>query len=224
MPETTIPMAQAPAIGVRLDGHMIRTVRPLLPLLLVPLLLTACGSEPGQTRDTDAPAAELITRSRALGIAPELVYVIEAPGFALARQSVGVYGGDGFSATYVSRQGGEQLRLYVDRGTMSASDCAEGQQTCESDEEGIWYRSGQGAHEYAVVKKGHVVRLEGDAGVPRDVLRKAARDARRPSGEEAAELLPSAPVGGAAPSEPVERGDLPPAGDGAPRNDVDAGG
>lgn len=203
---------------------MIRTVRPLLPLLLAPLLLTACGGEPGQTRGSDAPAAGLVTRAKALGIAPELVYVIETPGFALARQSVGVYGGDGFSATYVSRQGGGQLRLYVDRGTMSASDCAEGQQMCEVDEEGVRYRSGRGTHEYAVVKKGHVVRLEGDAGVSRDVLREAARDARRPSGEEAAELLPSAPVGDAASTGPVERGDLPPVGDGAPRNDVDTGG
>ncbi|MFD6324545.1 hypothetical protein ACFWOL_17130 [Streptomyces sp. NPDC058442] len=203
---------------------MTRAVRPLLPLLLVPLLLTACGSEPGQTRDTEAPAAELATGARALGIAPELVYVIEAPGFALAPQSVGVYGGDGFSATYVSRRDGGQLRLYVDRGTISASDCAEGWQTCESEEKGVRYRSGRGTHEYAVEKKDHVVRLESDAGVSRDVLREAAREAHRPSGEEAAGLLPSAPVGGAAPTGPVERGDLPPVGDGAPRNDVDAGG
>ena len=207
---------------------MIPTVRSLPLLLLAPLLLTACGSErsgQGETRDDGAPTAELVARAGALGIAPELVYVTGAPGFTLARQSVGVYGGDGFSATYVSRQEGGQLRLYVDRGTMSAAECAAGQQMCELVEEGVWYRSGRGTHEYAVVKEDHVVRLEGDADVSRDVLHEAAREAHRPSGEEVTELLPPAPADdGAAPTGPVERGDLPPDGDGAPRNDVDAGG
>ncbi|CAL9622523.1 hypothetical protein SUDANB176_05878 [Streptomyces sp. enrichment culture] len=206
---------------------MTRTARVLPLLLLAPLLLTACGEggeEKGETAGTGAPAAELGPRARALGIAPELVYVTEAPGFALARQSVGAYGGDGFSATYVSRESGEQLRLYVDRGTISAADCTGRQTVCEEEGDGVRYRSGGGRHEYAVVKEDHVVRLEGDAGVPRDVVRKAAQGVHRPSGEEVAELLPSAPGGDAAPTGPVERGDLPPAGDGAPRNDVDAGG
>lgn len=218
---------------------MIRAVRVLPLLLLAPLLLTGCGEENGKNEksvgrgeaaDTGAPAAELGARARALGIAPELVYVTGAPGFALARQSVGVYGGDGFSATYVSRRDGRQLRLYVDRGTVSAADCAERQTACERDGDGVRYLGGGGRHAYAVVKKDHVVRLEGDAGVPRDVVREAAQGVRRPSGEEAAELLPSAPAGDAAPTgdtaptAPVERGDLPPVGDGAPDNGVDAGG
>ncbi|GGQ03747.1 hypothetical protein [Streptomyces griseomycini] len=214
---------------------MIRTARVLPLLLLAPLLLTACGEEVKGAGEAGAaaPAPGLAPRARALGIAPELVYVTGAPGFALAPQSAGVYGGDGFSATYVSRGSGGQLRLYVDRGTMSAADCTERQTVCEEEEDGVWYRSGGGGHEYAVVKEGHVVRLEGDASVPRDVVRRAAEDAHRPSGEEAAGLLPSAPAGDAAPTGPaddakptgpVERGDLPPAGDGAPRNDVGAGG
>jgi hypothetical protein len=215
---------------------MTRTARVMPLLLLVPLLLTACGSERvsgegtgGRGAGGAAAAAGLGARARALGIAPELVYVTEAPGFALARQSVGVYGGDGFSAAYVSRETGEQLRLYVDRGTMSAADCTErppgGRRTvCEEDGDGAWYRSGGGQHEYAVVRKDHVVRLEAGAGVSRAVLREAARAVHRPSGEEADGLLPSAPAGGTAPTAPVERGDLPPAGDGAPDNDVDAGG
>ncbi|MEU0116486.1 hypothetical protein ABZ137_23025 [Streptomyces bobili] len=91
---------------------MIRTVR-LLPVLLGTVLLTGCGSE----RADEADPAELALRARASGIAPELVYTTDAPGHTLAQQSVGVYGDDGFSATYVSRQKGTQVQLTVDRGT-----------------------------------------------------------------------------------------------------------
>ncbi|GAB2859054.1 hypothetical protein GCM10027074_27630 [Streptomyces deserti] len=144
----------------------------------------------------------------------------------LAQQSVGVYGGDGFSATYVPEQGGGQLHLRVDRGTMTAESCprqpvggASGTRTtCERDG-AAWYRSGGGQREYAVPKKGHAVRITGE-GVQRDVLRQAARAVRRPSGAELDSLLPPA----SAATGPVERGDLPPAGDGAPDNDADAGG
>ncbi|MFF3942518.1 hypothetical protein [Streptomyces phaeofaciens] len=38
------------------------------------------------------------------------MYATEAPGHILARQSVGVYGGDGFSAVHVSRKEGNVLR------------------------------------------------------------------------------------------------------------------
>lgn len=213
---------------------MIRAARVLPLLILVPFALTGCGSERTEAGGGEAggraesrPSGELASRARALGVAPELVYVTEAPGFVLARQSVGVFGGDGFSATYVSRQNGStQLRLYADRGTMTAAECARQQAECEKDGEGLWYlRTGE-RQEYVAVKAGHLVRLEGDAGVPRDVLRQAARDVHRPEGDEVTELLPSAPPGGGtgAPTAPVERGDLPTTGDGAPRNDVDAGG
>ncbi|MGJ3561279.1 hypothetical protein ACR6C2_35575 [Streptomyces sp. INA 01156] len=104
---------------------MTRAVRPLLPLLLVPLLLTACGSEPGQTRDTEAPAAELATSARALGIAPELVYVIEAPGSRSPRSPSGCTAGRflrhvrlaaGRRAAAAVRRPGHDLRLRLRRG------------------------------------------------------------------------------------------------------------
>ncbi|MFI9819429.1 hypothetical protein ACIHFC_02970 [Streptomyces sp. NPDC052013] len=220
---------------------MIRLAR-VLPLVLsavAPLVLAGCGSEKSGGTEAEAGAQagvsrELGARARALGVAPELVYVTEAPGFRLAQQSVGVFGGDGFSATYVSRQDGRQIRLTVDRGSVSDAGCGTKQAACERDGEGIWYRGGGGQQEYLVAGAGHVVRVQGDAGVSREVLREAARDVHRPAGDEVAEVLPptgpgdapapAAPAEPAVPTAPVDRSDLPPDGDGAPRNDVDAGG
>ncbi|MFD5280809.1 hypothetical protein [Streptomyces rubrogriseus] len=222
---------------------MIRHVRVLPVLLLTPLLLTACGSEkagaggaPGSPSAAtpaaaapDTGAGELRVRAQAMGVAPELVYVTEAPGFTLAQQSVGVLGDDGFSATWVDGGTNALLRLAVDRGTITAGTCPEqpvgdmsGEHTtCERDGK-AWYRTGAGRHEYALPEEGHVVRVSAETdAVPRDVLRAAALAAHRPDTAETDRLLPSAEP---APATPVERGDLPPFGDGAPDNHVDVGG
>ncbi|MPY58111.1 hypothetical protein [Streptomyces spongiae] len=208
---------------------MLRAVRVLLPLACLPLLLlTACGNEKvvvsaPEPRRPAPDRAELQDRAEALGLAPELVYVTESPGFTLARQSVGVYGADGFSSAYWSRKSGAQILLLVDRGTMTAESCPRqpvgqgggGSVTCERDGD-AWYRSSGGQHEYAVLAAGHVVRISGDTTrVDRDVLHAASEAARRPTTAELDGLLPHPPHGG-----PVERGDLPPVGDGAPNNEV----
>ncbi|MGW4547200.1 hypothetical protein ACWEN4_12565 [Streptomyces violaceorubidus] len=218
---------------------MIRHARVLPVLLLAPLVLTACGSEKaGDPRPSGSPPAaapapadggELASRARAMGVAPELVYVTEAPGFTLARQSVGVLGDDGFSATWVDGGTGALLRLVVDRGTITADSCPgqpvgdmSGEHTACAREGDAWYRTGAGRHEYALPGDGHVVRLSAEQdAVPRDVLRAAALAAHRPDAAETDRLLPSAEP---APATPVERGDLPPFGDGAPDNHVDVGG
>lgn len=234
---------------------MIRAVRAVrvLPLLLLPLLLVSCGTEEagagadtGSTADTGTGKAgadkgtgssadpadpdELAARAGALGIAPELVYVTEAPGFAVAEQSVGVLGGDGFHAAYFSQKTHAQLELYVDRGTLTAENCPKTQVgqgsdesvACERDGD-AWYRKAGGRHEYAVPRDGHVIRLVGDAKrLDRAVLRKAAKATHHPDAAELTALLPPAPEGTA--TEPVERGDLPPVGDGAPNNEVGASG
>ncbi|MFF9454133.1 hypothetical protein [Streptomyces flaveolus] len=216
---------------------MNRRARVLPLLLLPPLLLTACGTQ----RPADDPAAaaasteaasagteELENRAQALGIAPELVYVTRTPGLTLAQQSVGVLGDDGFSATYLTGSGA-LVRLSVERGTMTEDTCPNrpvgdstgGRAACERDAE-AWYRAGGGQHEYALPEDGHVVRLSAEAdAVPREVLREAAEAVHRPDAAEAAATLPSPrPAAGT----PVERGDLPPVGDGAPDNSVDVGG
>jgi hypothetical protein len=219
---------------------MFRTTRALLPLALLPLLLTACGTEKVVVggREPLAPPpdrAELQARAEAMGFAPGLVYVTEAPGFTLARQSVGVYGGDGFSAAYWSRRNSAQLLLLVDRGVMTAESCPEqplgqgtgGTVTCQRDGD-VWYRTSAGQHEYAVPEKDHVVRVSAVASaVDRAVLRSAALSAHRPTDAELAHLLPPAHHGKPSPPPhgiPIERGDLPPVGDGAPRNEVGASG
>ncbi|MGW3730954.1 hypothetical protein [Streptomyces sp. NPDC000851] len=190
---------------------MMRSVRALpSAALLVPVLLTGCGTE-----KEPADPAEIASRASALGIAPEHVYVIEADGFTLAQQSVGVYGGDGFSSVYVSQQAGAQIQLTVDRGTVTSANCPD----CSRDGD-AWYRSAGEQREYAVPKDGHVLRLSGGPGVSRDVLREAVLDAHHPSADELDTLLPTASDA----TEPVERGDLPPVGDGAPNNDVGTGG
>ncbi|CAL9412690.1 hypothetical protein [Streptomyces sp. enrichment culture] len=227
---------------------MIRHARVLPVLVLAPLLLTACGSEkagdPGASASASVSAAasasaagpaagpgtgELVSRAQAMGVAPELVYVTEAPGFTLAQQSVGVLGDDGFSATWVDGDTNALLRLAVDRGTITADTCPEqpvgdmsGEHTtCERDGD-AWYRTGAGRHEYALPEKGHVVRVSAETdAVPRDVLRAAALAAHRLDAAETERLLPSADP---APASPVERGDLPRYGDGAPDNRVDVGG
>lgn len=227
---------------------MLRTARMLLPLALLSLPLTACGTEKvvvaGREPLATAPVrAELHARAKALGFAPGLVYVTEAPGFTLARQSIGVYGHDGFSSAYRSRRNSAQLLLLVDRGTMTAESCPEqplGQDTgepvsCERDGD-AWYRISAGQHEYAVPGAGHVVRVSAvTTMVDRTALRTAALSAHPPTDSELAQLLPPGhdtfppPHGGKVPSPPPHgmpngRGDLPPVGDGAPNNEVGASG
>ncbi|MYR42185.1 hypothetical protein [Streptomyces sp. SID5910] len=223
---------------------MMRRAHVLPLLLLPPLLLTACGTE-GPAGDPVAAAAsaeasaaaekdivtpnELENRAEALGIAPELVYVTRTPDLTLAQQSVGVVGDDGFSASYVVDASGAAVRLAVDRGSMTEDTCRElpvgdmsGERTgCEPDA-GMLYRTGGGRHEYALPKNGFVIRLTADAdAVPRAVLREAADSVHRPDAAEAAATLPSPRPAATA---PVERGDLPPVGDGAPDNSVGLGG
>ncbi|MGW0843681.1 hypothetical protein ACWD26_26750 [Streptomyces sp. NPDC002787] len=221
---------------------MFRTARVLPPLALLPLLLlTACGNEKvvAVGREPLAPhpgRAELHARAEALGLAPGLVYVTESPGFVLARQSVGVYGDDGFSAAYWSRKNSAQLLLLVDRGTMTAESCPEqplGQGSgepvgCERDGD-AWYRTSAGQHEYAVPADGHLVRVSAvTSAVDREVLRAAALAAHRADDGELAFLLPpTGPHDKPPPSRdgtPIQRGDLPPVGDGAPNNEVGASG
>ncbi|WP_030984810.1 hypothetical protein [Streptomyces sp. NRRL WC-3744] len=190
---------------------MVRTARALPLLLLLPALLTACGTEKADTGDARASAsgdarepasqdvqrADMDDRLRALGIAPELVYVTDVPGFTLAQQSIGVNGDDGFSAAYWAKNGAV-LHLYAERG--SAADCPEG---------------------YACLApaKGQVVRISGEK-VAADVLRSAADAVHRPEPAELAALLPPPRTATA----PVRRGDLPSYGDGAPDNSVGEGG
>ncbi|UYQ62237.1 hypothetical protein [Streptomyces peucetius] len=210
-----------------------RSPRTLMPLTAVlSVALVGCGTETA-TGGGGADRSELEARARAAQVAIENVYVTEVPGYEIAEQSVGVLGADGFSATYVEQGGGAQIRVGVDRGTMDAASCPKipvgvgtggtGGDAVECVKDGrSWYRTSGAQHEYATEVDGRLVRVEADtATVGRDTLREAAEAAHAASDAELDDVLPPAREDA---GQPVERGDLPPAGDGAPNNDVGVGG
>ncbi|MFE4175906.1 hypothetical protein ACFRR7_28325 [Streptomyces sp. NPDC056909] len=207
---------------------MMRTPRRPLLLLLPALALAsaACGNERAHA-GAQADRAELEARARYMQSAIELIRVTEVDGFEVAPQSVGVVGGDGFGSTYVSARDGARIQLTVDRGTLTAATCPDvplhgasgGRAECERDGT-AWYRLSGGTHEYARAEDGHVVRVSGErATVDRGTLRRAAESVRPATDAELDALLPEQ----TAPASPVERGDLPPVGDGAPDNSVPEG-
>ncbi|MFJ5302536.1 hypothetical protein [Streptomyces sp. NPDC088350] len=211
---------------------MIRTLRALPLLLLLPALLAGCGTEKAGGAGTGTPeastspaaAAEIASRAKALGLDPDLVYVIDPPGFTLAQQSVGA-SDVGLSVSYTSLKSGAVINLRVEPGTLTDANCAtrapfSEHMTCVRDGN-AWYRTGGGDAEYVMAEKGHLVHVGAARGtVTRAVLRTAARSVRRPYASELTVILPPARAATA----PVKRGDLPPNGDGAPNNEVGTGG
>ncbi|MGW6653864.1 hypothetical protein AMK23_04555 [Streptomyces sp. CB02130] len=219
-------------------------LRPLLLTTTLTMTLalaaTGCGTEPAPGSQTAAdrsssadPApdrAELEARASAAQLVAEHVWVTEAAGYTLARQSVGVLGDDGFGSVYTEPDGG-QIRLSVERLPHADADCTDGpapgggQQplvTCERDG-GQWYSATESGHSYAREQDGLVVTLSGTRQeVDRPTLRAAARAAHRADDYELDQVLP--PAGEASGRAPVERGDLPTQGDGAPDNEVGASG
>ncbi|GHG62104.1 hypothetical protein [Streptomyces griseocarneus] len=207
-----------------------RLSRPLLPVTAaVSLALVGCGTETagGGAGRSGADRSELAARARAAQVALENVYVTKVPGYEVAKQSVGVLGSDGFSATYVKQDTGAQIRLGVDRGSMDAAGCPKTPlgvgnggtgRAVECVKDGkSWYRTSGTQHEYATETDGRLVRVNAETGtVDRATLRKAADAAHAASDAELDAVLPPRQGDG---GQPVQRGDLPPVGDGAPRND-----
>ncbi|MFI8888746.1 hypothetical protein [Streptomyces paradoxus] len=175
---------------------MMRPARALLPLLLLPVLVTGCNA--GKSGSTAADSADLDAAAGDWGVAPELVYVTEVSGYTVFQESVGEYNGE-FAAAYRSEKGATKFGLFVGRGTMTAESCpeqplgevAEKQVTCEQDGD-AWYRKAGGIHEYAVPDDGVLIHLIADVDkVDRAVLRQAAEAAHRPDDAELAALLPA---------------------------------
>ncbi|MEU1518005.1 hypothetical protein ABZ490_38670 [Streptomyces sp. NPDC005811] len=173
---------------------MMRPARALLPLLLLPVLLTGCGAG-----EDGGAAAGLDDAARDWGVEPELVHVTEVSGYRVFQASVGEYDGQ-FAAAYRSEKGAATFGLFVDHGTLTAENCTEqplgegsGEQvTCEHDGD-AWYRTAGARHEYAVPDDGVVVHLIADTDdVDRAVLRQAAEAVHRPDDAELAALLPAA--------------------------------
>ncbi|MFD5428635.1 hypothetical protein [Streptomyces sp. NPDC127084] len=217
----------------------------MLPLVSLLFVLAACGAEQGDGIGVQSPDASparpdasgrsaapdrpvpdrsvLEARARGLESAMELIYVIDVPGFQVAKQSLGPSGDDGFQSAYVAASGGGRIQLRIDRGTFPDAGCESGaQRTCRPDGDRTWYVTSGGRHEYVRVEDGHIVRLDADSAlVDREALRAAAISAHRADDRELDALLPEEPAESMV---PVERGDLPPVGDGAPDNSANAGG
>ncbi|MFE9249728.1 hypothetical protein [Streptomyces sp. NPDC007088] len=176
-----------------------------------------------------APGADVLAARAATAQVPlEKVYVAEVPGFRLAVQSVGPVDEDGFQSSATDAHGAV-LRLTVDdfapltAGTCSAVPLGDGAGAvrCTPEDGGLWYLTAGGQHAYVRQQGALRVALAAPArAVSRAKLRDAVRAAHRADPAELDRTLPGAT---AFPS-PVERGDLPPVGDGAPLNEVGASG
>lgn len=172
------------------------------------LVLAACA---GQERaGTPAQPTAIATWSEPIGVAPELVYVTDIEGFELVAQSVGVMGDDGMSAIYVSGDGSGDVMLTTARDvTPDVVPCA-----------GLPDSSEPAPVLQCAAELGDVhVTLDG-VDVDPATMRAAARAIRVPRADELDDLFAGAAIAEA----PVERGDLPPDGDGAPLNPIGIGG
>lgn len=191
---------------------MTRTRRAAIVLAMpASLLLSACaglGGAEGATADPAQPAS-IAAWSEPAGIAPGLVYVTDVEGFELATQSVGVFGNDGMSAIY-TRSGAVFATVMLTTSRDPPADvvpCAELPDSsepvlrCAAERDGV-----------------HIV-LDGE-DVEATTLRAAAEAVRVPGEDELDHLFSDVPTGRA----PVERGDLPTEGDGAPFNEPGPGG
>jgi hypothetical protein len=183
------------------------------------LALAGCGQDAAAPRPD-----ELAARARQAGVELRLVYVTAAAGYSRVAGGLGPYGEAGFQDVYAGRDGSD-LRLTVEDRGLDAAGCpalpvpaaspAGAPVRCTADGDG-WARESGDRREYALVHDGLLVRVSGTAGP--EVLAAAARAARPASPAELDDMLP-ADRGG-----PVERGDLPDTGDGAPLNPTGPGG
>ncbi|CAM5729963.1 hypothetical protein SBADM41S_02935 [Streptomyces badius] len=115
--------------------HLTTTLTMALALALtLTLTATGCGTEPAPDTRAAGPSgsadpapdrAELEARASAAQLVAEHVWVTEAAGYALARQSVGVLGDDGFGSVYTEPEGG-QIKLSVERLPHADADCTDG--------------------------------------------------------------------------------------------------
>jgi len=170
------------------------------------LALGACAGLAGAAQPT-----EIVTWSEPAGIAPELVFVTDVDGFELATQSVGVMGDDGMSAIHVrDDDGGAGTVLLTTWRDLDPSlvPCAELPDSSEA------------ALRCSVERGGVHIVLEGQDVEPA-TLRAAAEAVRVPRADELGHLFADVPTMS---ETSVERGDLPPVGDGAPLDPPATGG
>ena len=202
------------------------TIAGAAALATICLSLAGCASmtSGGDAADPDS-IAEVANGTR---IAPELVYSTEVNGYDLAPQSVGPSASDGIMASWFNNGTGSILTIRSEAGVLTEASCAakplwdapDEAVTC-TDEDGVWHRSGGGIHEYVAVRDGALIWVSGMDGATQADLLAAAKAVRVPSEAELERLFSDAPRSA---GEPVERGDLPENGDGAPIDPTGPGG
>lgn len=205
-------------------------LRPVITVVVaagVAIALTACAT--GAGAGTPADPQQIAESARSLDIDPELVYTTDVAGYDLAVQSVGSSGSAGMQGTWFNEGTGGMLTLRTDRGELTAATCPttplddapDAPVTCDEVEAGLWHRSAGDAHEYVAIRDDVLIRVSG-AGAPPADLEAAAVAAHVPSAAELELLFADAPELSTEP--PVERGDLPENGDGAPIDEPGPGG
>ena len=210
--------------------HLSASLRPAIVVVIaasVAMTVTACAT--GVAGEAPADSAQIAESARSLGIAPELVYTTDVEGYELAVQSVGPNGSAGLQGTWFNDSTGGMLTIRTDLGELTAETCPatpleealDATVTCKEDEDGLWHRSAGGAHEYVATHAGVLFRVSGRDAPPED-LRAAAQAAHVPSAAELELLFSDAPELPTGP--PVERGDIPENGDGAPIDQPGPGG
>lgn len=193
-------------------------------LAAIALAGTACATGAGATR---APAASVAESARSLGIAADLVFTTTVDGYDLAPQSVALNDAGGMSAAWFNATTHGMLTIRTTRGDLTQATCeaapldeAPGEPVTCTREGGVWHRSTTDVHEYMTARRDAVIRVSGRGAPPAD-LRAAIDAVHVPSAAEVAELFSDAPV---QPTAPVERGDIPEHGDGAPVDPLGPGG
>lgn len=192
------------------------------------VLLVAFAGCASTTSGADAadPDAISAVASRA-GIAPELVYTTEVDGYDLAPQSVGASAAGGIMASWFNISTGSTLTIRTESGELTETSCVaqplgdapDEAVTC-TQEDGVWHRSGGDIHEYVAVRDGALISVSGIDAPQADLLA-GAKSVRVPSESELERLFSDVTE---RPGEPVERGDLPENGDGAPIDPTGPGG
>lgn len=198
----------------------------------VAVVVSGCATGAGGVGAAGAEAASADQIAASMGgltIDPRLVYTTHVDGYDLAPQSVGGSAETGMSAVWFNATSSAMVELRTESGDLDAESCAalplwngpSGDVTCTEEPDDIWQRQVDAAVEFIAVRDGALVRLIGN-GASTDDLRAAAQNVHVPSVSELEVLFSDAPR---MPSgEPVERGDLPENGDGAPDNSVGPGG
>lgn len=211
---------------VRLYASLKPTIAVTIAATLA-VTVTGCATAAGGGAPADSE--QIAESALSLGIAPELVYTTGVDGYDLAVQSVGLNGSSGLSGTWFNESTGGMLTIRTDFGELTAETCPEtpleeaydAAVSCEEDDGGLWHRSAGDAHEYVVTRGEVLIRVSGQ-GAPVEDLRAAAQAVHVPSVAELELLFSDAP---AQPTGmPVERGDLPENGDGAPIDPSGPGG